>query len=318
MDVAGMLRAFCAAVERRDGAAFAALFSEDAVYHDVFYGDFVGRAKIAEMIDDWFYRTARDFRWDMHEPVCDGVTLYVERPVAQIASRVHYQGSYSTIYGLTRRGAGVLRHNGEEVRRRLLDAIDKERGAGWRFVEHAVSIAEFWVLLELAVRKRDDVRILERAEILEDARADRLVRLEATVRLDGALRRSSVVPDAMFGLRINDEREQFFMVEIDRGEMPVQRYRNVQQTHFAKKMLTYYEASRQRSHVRDLGIPNFRVLTVTTALHRADRMVAAQQLFTQGKGSNLFLFADAASLASRGPLRTEWVSGKGERVRIDR
>jgi len=28
------------------------------------------------MIDDWFYRTAADFRWDMHEPVSDGETLY--------------------------------------------------------------------------------------------------------------------------------------------------------------------------------------------------------------------------------------------------
>ena len=32
------------------------------------YGAFAGRAKIAELIDDWFYRTAHDFRWDMHEP----------------------------------------------------------------------------------------------------------------------------------------------------------------------------------------------------------------------------------------------------------
>lgn len=86
MDVAGMLRAFCAAVERRDGAAFAALFSEDAVYHDVFYGDFVGRAKIAEMIDDWFYRTACDFRWDMHEPVCDGATLYARYTFSYVST----------------------------------------------------------------------------------------------------------------------------------------------------------------------------------------------------------------------------------------
>jgi ketosteroid isomerase-like protein len=71
-----MLRAFCDAVEQHNGAAFAALFTEDGVYHDVFYGAFAGRAKIAEMIDDWFYRTATDFRWDMHAPVSDGKTLY--------------------------------------------------------------------------------------------------------------------------------------------------------------------------------------------------------------------------------------------------
>jgi ketosteroid isomerase-like protein len=76
MNVAAMLRSFCDAVERRDGNAFAALFTEDGVYHDVFYGAFKGRAKIAELIDDWFYRTADGFRWDMHAPVTDGSTLY--------------------------------------------------------------------------------------------------------------------------------------------------------------------------------------------------------------------------------------------------
>src|ERR1700682_450062 len=76
MTMSTMLRAFCDAVERHDGKAFAELFTEDGVYHDVFYGAFAGRAKIAEMIDDWFYRTATDFRWDMHVPVSDSQTLY--------------------------------------------------------------------------------------------------------------------------------------------------------------------------------------------------------------------------------------------------
>ena len=76
MDTTTMLRAFCDAVEQRNGKAFASLFSEDGVYHDVFYGAFKGHAKIAEMIDDWFYRTATDFRWVMHDPVSDGTTLY--------------------------------------------------------------------------------------------------------------------------------------------------------------------------------------------------------------------------------------------------
>jgi limonene-1,2-epoxide hydrolase len=76
MNIESMLRVFCKAVEQRDGAAFADLFTEDGVYHDVFYGTFTGRAKIIELIEDWFYRTATDFRWDMHAPVSDGKTLY--------------------------------------------------------------------------------------------------------------------------------------------------------------------------------------------------------------------------------------------------
>jgi ketosteroid isomerase-like protein len=76
MNTSDMLRVFCDAVEQHKGKAFAELFTEDGVYHDAFYGAFEGRAKIAELIDDWFYRTATDFRWDMHSPVSDGKTLY--------------------------------------------------------------------------------------------------------------------------------------------------------------------------------------------------------------------------------------------------
>ena len=76
MTIAAMLDTFCRAVERRDGKTFASLFTEDGVYHDVFYGAFEGRERIAAMIDDWFYRTASDFRWRMHDPVSDGRTLY--------------------------------------------------------------------------------------------------------------------------------------------------------------------------------------------------------------------------------------------------
>jgi ketosteroid isomerase-like protein len=76
MDATAMLREFCDAVEQHDGKRFASLFAEDGVYHDVFYGAFAGRQKIAEMIDDWFYKSATDFRWDMHDPVSDGRTLY--------------------------------------------------------------------------------------------------------------------------------------------------------------------------------------------------------------------------------------------------
>ena len=76
MNATDLLKEFTSAVERRDGKSFAALFTEDGVYHDVFYGAFKGREKVAEMIDDWFHRTARDFRWEMFRPVSDGTMLY--------------------------------------------------------------------------------------------------------------------------------------------------------------------------------------------------------------------------------------------------
>ena len=76
MDFHALLGNFCEAVEQKDGNRLASLFTEDGVYHDVFYGAFEGRERIARMIPDCFYKTANDFRWDMHDPVCNGQTLY--------------------------------------------------------------------------------------------------------------------------------------------------------------------------------------------------------------------------------------------------
>lgn len=244
---------------------------------------------------------------------------YVERPEAQAVTRILYEGSRPVIYGLSRKGAALLRQHGLDVRRRLLDGIDKERGAGWRFVEHTVAIAGFIVALELAARGREDLRVLERGEILEDApksTRDRLVRVEASIRIGGTLRKNAVIPDALFGLRFNDEEESYFMLEIDRGEMPVERYKNTQRTYFAKKMQTYYEANRQRRHVHDLGIKNFRVLTVTTKPQRVEQMLQALEAITNGRGSNIFLFTDREALAASNPIDLEWVSGKREQLRL--
>lgn len=92
MSLKDMLAAFTAAVESRDGAGFARLFTEDGVYHDAFYGAFEGRARVAELIDDWFYRDARDFRWDMHEPVSDGHMLYVRYVFSYVSTLPEAQG----------------------------------------------------------------------------------------------------------------------------------------------------------------------------------------------------------------------------------
>jgi limonene-1,2-epoxide hydrolase len=92
MDTPAMLKAFCSAVERRDGKALAELFTEDGVYHDIFYGDFKGRQRVAELIDDWFHRTAKEFRWDMHRPVSDGKMLYAYYTFSYVSILPEAQG----------------------------------------------------------------------------------------------------------------------------------------------------------------------------------------------------------------------------------
>jgi hypothetical protein len=58
------------------------------------------------------------------------------------------------------------------------------------------------------------------------------------------------------------------------------------------------------------------VLTVTTTSERVERILAALTGITEGRGSNMFLFTDAAKLAASNPIDLEWVSGKREAVRL--
>jgi protein involved in plasmid replication-relaxation len=245
---------------------------------------------------------------------------YVERLLGQVERRLLYKGSFPIIYGLARPGAWLLRQHGYDVRRRLLYETDKQRLAGWRFIEHRVDITDFMVRLELACRGRKDFRLIEREDIIESApktQRDRRVRLTAKVRIDGAIANLSADPDEFFGLRfVRGSDERYFMFELDRGEMPVVRHKNKDQTYFAKKMQVYNEANRVGEHVRELGIPNFRVATVTTTSERVAQMIEAQKKSMNGRGSNMFLFTDQASLAVSNPLDVLWTTGKGMQVRI--
>jgi hypothetical protein len=243
---------------------------------------------------------------------------YVERLLGQMETRLIYKGSCPLIYGLTRPGAWLLRKHGYDVRRRLLYETDKQRRAGWRFIEHRVAITDFLVRLELACRARPDVGLIQREDIVDNAaktQRNRRVRLTAKVRLDGAPQLLSVDPDEVFGLR-GAKKATYFMFEYDRGEMPVHRRKNKEQTYFAKKLLAYHAANREGEHVRELGMPNFRVATVTTTPQRVAQMIEAQNEITDGRGSNLFLFTDRDSLAASTPLEVQWTTGKGELVRL--
>jgi hypothetical protein len=72
---ADLLAAFTQAIVANDGAGLGALFTEDGVYEDEFFGAHRGRAAIASMLTR-FYDTGSDYRWDFFDPVSDGATGY--------------------------------------------------------------------------------------------------------------------------------------------------------------------------------------------------------------------------------------------------
>src|ERR1700693_5399542 len=77
-----MLARFAAAVEANDGAGLAALFTDNGVYEDGFYGAYTGAAAIAGMVAH-FHATGEDFRWEFFDPLSDGRVGYA-----------HYRFSY--------------------------------------------------------------------------------------------------------------------------------------------------------------------------------------------------------------------------------
>ena len=76
MEFTTLLRNLTQAAVAGDGKAVGDCFTDDGIYHDVFYGAFKGRAAIADMIENHFHRDANNFIWDMHDPVSDGHTGY--------------------------------------------------------------------------------------------------------------------------------------------------------------------------------------------------------------------------------------------------
>lgn len=75
MAFAELITTMTQAIVRGDGAAAAACFAPDGVYHDVFYGAFP-QPEIPRMVSDYFHRDATNFRWDVHDPVSDGTVGY--------------------------------------------------------------------------------------------------------------------------------------------------------------------------------------------------------------------------------------------------
>lgn len=241
---------------------------------------------------------------------------YLDRPRAQLA-HIPVTGPRPMIYGLGRRGAQALREC--QWGREATDWTERNKRAGTKFIEHTLAVADFMVGLELACRGRSDIRLLGEDEVIAAApertrKAREPLRL-AVPGLDNKLGVSSVIADGLFGLTFADDTAAYFLLEMDRGSMPVSRSR-FDQTSIKRKLAVYWAAWKQGRHVEHFGVKQIRVLTVTDSAERADRMVQLVYDLTGGRGSNFFLFAETARFYGRSPLEVWWTSGRGELTRL--
>jgi DNA-binding Lrp family transcriptional regulator len=242
---------------------------------------------------------------------------YLDRPAAQLDW--YAQGSEPMVYALGNRGAAVLAAEGE---RGGALRWDTSRNVSRQLLRHTLAVAEVMVAFEVACRGTEGVTLIQPEEVLAGApEATRRLRLpfrwQVEVQEGGKLHRLGVEPDRVFGLRFagapEHQRNAYFFLEADRGTMPVSRKR-LDQTSFRRKLLGYRETWRQGLHRMHLGIPNFRVLTVTTSEERMRHLVAACR--SLGSGRRLFLFADQQAPGRSDVLSHRWVDGRSEKIRL--
>ena len=133
----------------------------------------------------------------------------------------------------------------------------------------------------------------------------------------GTMHEIGLVPDLVFGLRFSDGSRRCFMVEIDRGTMPIGRT-DLLQTSFERKLRVYLAAYAAKQHERHFGWKTFRVLTVTTDQHRMQSMMSAlrQLRMVHSPGESLFFFATRQELSAANPLTHDWRDGSGRSVRL--
>lgn len=72
-----LIQEFAAAFNRQDLTGLLACFTEEAVYHDTFYGRHQGQARLKDLFER-MYRDGRDYTWSMHVVVADSLRAAAE------------------------------------------------------------------------------------------------------------------------------------------------------------------------------------------------------------------------------------------------
>jgi DNA-binding Lrp family transcriptional regulator len=244
---------------------------------------------------------------------------YIDRPRAQLDYYPTF-GSAPMIYALADLGVRLLREwDGAEFRNP--EWSRKNREAGRPFIEHQIEIVDFEVGVQRAVRAHRGVKLITTDEMIAAAPqrlpAANPFSLHARLSDCGVAHDATIIPDIVFGLDLADSSRRNFMVEIDRGTMPVRRS-DAQQTSIERKMRVYLAAHAAKQHREQFGWANFRVLIATTNQERIETMIDALRRLcvSRGIGSALFLFNTFDDLRNADPLACAWFDGNRQSVKL--
>ena len=234
---------------------------------------------------------------------------YLDRPAAQKVS-LSKDGPRPFVYGLGKKGARALREHGHLLDD-ALDWTEKNKRASAIFIEHTLEVADFMTGVELGCRTHGDVELMREHEILdiapeETGAAREPLRWKVDKVMMGKRETFSVVPDGLFGLLFADETAAYFVLEVDRGTIPLIRT-DVPGTpawrkSISYKLATYWEGWKAQQHLKQFGVKQVRVAMVTSSPERMENMREIVHDLTEGSGSNFFLFTDRDTLPASNPI----------------
>lgn len=245
---------------------------------------------------------------------------YIDRPRAQL-DYYPTAGSAPMAYALADRGARLL------IERDGFDFANvewsrKNRHAGRPFIEHQLEVVDFYVALQTAAAQRAELRLIHPDEIVDSfpdqsSSGRNPFALRVKLSHQGTMHEIGIVPDLVFGLKFPDGSRRCFMVEIDRGTMPIART-DIGQTSLERKMCAYLTAHAAKLHEKHFGWKTFRVLIVTTDEYRVrSSMDELRKLRVAGSpGPSLFFFATRSDLPGDDPLSHVWQDGNGRETRL--
>lgn len=239
---------------------------------------------------------------------------YLDRPRSQLDYHVRAGGSAPFVYGLGNRGADLLAER-DDAEGAAIDWMRKNDKAGRQFLLHTLEIADFRVALRAACRAHAEIGLRQPGELLdwlpEDTKKDRNPwSMRVRVHHNGTVHELGLVPDYLFALMLPDGRRRPFLVECDRGTMPVERS-SLSQTSMLRKFLAYEGARQQGLHTERFGWLNFRVLIITRSSDRLVTMRTLVESLPALKASPLFLFANQADLVDSDVLAYPWSNPSG-------
>jgi len=238
---------------------------------------------------------------------------YIDRPRAQLDT-YPTQGSASMAYAIADRGMRLLAgRDGTAFANR--ERSRNNARVRRPFIEHQLEVMDFYVALVTSTRDRDDVRLMPPEELVAGfpqppSNAGNPFAMRVDLSRNGRMQEVGLVPDLAFGLMHADGSKRCFLVEIDRGTMPIRRS-DIRQSSFQRKMFAYLAAYAARRHERIFGWRTFRALVVTTDQNRIQSMLETLHEFQNARESDakLFFFVTRDGITKCGPLIDVWRNG---------